>query len=388
MPVVRKESGAFRDLTTGQVLGGFIPGVTIPFYERTADFTGAKNVGAFGSLGTYTGALSGGIYQLTEPLYENLIFNAPIEPRAAMTIRNCIIRVPKTYVQADSIKACVRTLNGANTDNIVLEDCEIHNLAQRPFNGVSGRNITLRRTVITGCVDPFSESPGGSAPSTSGKSITMEDCIVPGVAGWYSPTINPDIHSADTISHSDVIQKSSSALLQAGTNCVFLAYLDEFIGTGTPGSGSETNPYAPPSGFNFIASQAQQEAWRDEFLNNPSVAAQSYGGVSRRRGNGSLAAVMLNKDNLLLTNCILDGGNATVNAVDGSMPTVMAGGFVNCTFYNGMGSGPSTRTTDPTVKGNAILTLAGKSWASFSGNKHPDGTPLVSYTEGGYRVWR
>lgn len=364
--------------------GAFVPGVTEPFYTIASDYSGARNVGtkAGVALTTYTGTITDGVAQLTDgAVYENILFPCVLDIRSAVTLRNCRIVVPKTYVAADSIKAVVRCLNGAATDNVVFENVEIHNRAQRPFNGISGRNLTLRRCVITGCIDPLSESAGGSAPLTSGKSFTVEDCWLGAAAWWYSSTINSDIHGSDTHSHSDITQKSSSTLAATYTNTVLGAYADPLIGTGTPGSGSDAgNTYVPPSGFNFIAAQSQMEAWRATHLAYRTTPAQSMYGVAHElptAGEGSFAAVMMNADNALFTRCIFGGGVVTVNASDTSLGTTMLGGFVDCTFFNDMVNGPGSRSTDPAVKGYAILGRTGKDFASFSGNEWFDGTAVA-----------
>lgn len=373
--------GRAFDLIFGVFVDTFIPGQTVPFYEITDDFTGQRNVGAFGSLTTYTGTITNGVAQLTDgALYENILFPCVLDIRSPVTLRNCRIVVPKSYVAVDSIKACVRVINGTNTDNVVFENVEIHNRAQRPFNGVAGRNLTMRRCVVTGCIDPLSESTGGSAPSVSGKSFTVEDCWLGSAAWWYSPTINSDIHGSDTHSHSDITQKSSGTLAQTFTNSVLAAYADPLIGTGTPGSGVDAgNTYVPPSGYNYIASQAQMESWRAARLAYRSNPAQSMYGVAHElptAGEGSFAAVMFNADNALFTRCRFGGGVATINALDTGLPTTMAGGFVDCVFFNDMVNGPGSRTTDPSVKGYAVLGQTGKNWAQFTGNTWSDGSAV------------
>ena len=370
----------YLDLVTGDKVGGFIPGVSEPFYEVKADSSGRRNVGTSPNvpLTTYTGSIVDGVAQLQDgALYENILFPCVLDIRSPVTLRNCRVVVPSSYTTtADSIKACVRVLNGANTTNVLIENCEIHNRAQRPLNGITGRNYTMRRTVITGVIDGWSDAAGGSAPQ--GWGYVVEDCIVPAIAWWYSSTINPDIHSADRGSHSDVFQKTT-ALQGTVRNSVLLAYIDELIGTGTPGSGRDAgNPYVPP-GFDYTASQSQMEAWRAEFT-EMTVASQTKGGVSRRIAGvagGSLAAVMVNAGALDLDKCQIAGGTVGINAADTALPTVIDMRITDNVFWNDMLNGPGSRSTDPTLKGYAVLTRTGKSFEAFTGNEWSDGTAVA-----------
>lgn len=373
---------AYVDIVTGEKHETFVAGQTEPTYVAASDYSGARNVGTNPAvpLTTYTGTITSGVAQLTDgALYENVQFPCVLDIRSAVTLRNCRVVVPKTYTAVDSIKACVRVLNGAATTGVLFENVEIHNRAQRPFNGITGRNFTFRRGVITGCIDGFSDSAAGSAPNT-GVGFTVEDSIVPAVAWWYSPTINSDIHGSDTHSHSDATQKATS-LTCTFTNTGLFAYADELIGTGTPGSGSDAgNTYVPSSGYNYIQSQAQMESWRASRLAYRTTAAQSHGAEvhkSSTAGEGSFAAVMLNAANATFTHCYFGGGTVTVNATDTSLPPTMPGGFSGCVFWNDMTNGPGSRATNPAVKGYAVLGQTGKDFATFAGNTWFDGTPVT-----------
>lgn len=383
----------YLDLVTGDTLGGFVPGVTEPFYEVKADYSGKRNIGTRPGTGftTYDGPIVGGVAQLLDAgLYEDLIFPCVVEPRAAVTLRNCRVIVPPTYTTtSDSIKAAVRCLNGTNTTNILIENCEIHNRAQRPLNGITGRNYTMRRTAITGVIDGWSDAAGGSAPQ--GWGYVVEDSMVPSIAWWYSPTINSDIHSSDQGSHSDVFQKTT-ALQGTVRNSVLCAYVDDLIGTGTPGSGRDDgNPYVPP-GYDYNASQSLMEGWRTSFT-RMSDASQTKYGVSRRLATeGSLAPVMVNAGALDLDRCQIAGGTVGINASSTSLPTVIDMRLTNNTFWNDMANGHErSGVYNAANKGHAILSRAGKSFEAFTGNRWASelgGALLAPVTEGAFLIYR
>lgn len=378
----------YQDLVTGGTFDPFTPGVTEPYYEPAADFSGRRNVGTNPNvpLTRWAGTYTAGIAQITDgALYENMLFDGGVvDMRSGATFRNCRFVLPKTYTQTDSVKAVVRILNGSGTTGVVFENCEFHCRAQRPFNGVTGRNATFRRCVITGCIDGFSDSASGGAPQDYG--FIIEDCIVPSVAFWYSNPANPDIHS-DTISHSDCIQKTTG-LQMLVSNTVLLGYVDEFIGTGTPGSGADAgNPYNPPSGTDFIVAQATMESWRAANT-SMSTASQSKYGESHRISNGSMVGLMANAGAIDFQKCYFAGGNVCINATDGDLGTAIDIRIENCTFWNDMRSGPGSRSTNPLLKGYAIQALTGTSFEAFTGNKWFDGTALVRYESGGFSTWR
>jgi ABC-type multidrug transport system fused ATPase/permease subunit len=133
--------------------------------------------------------------------------------------------------------------------------------------------MDISQVVITGCVDGFVDSTGGSAPQNYGFHIV--DSIVADSAWWYTPTVNSIIHPSDTQSHGDGVQKSSTLAVTI-ENTTLLGYISDVIGTGTPGSGSDAgNTYVPATGYNFIATQAQMETWRSTYGSYLTDPAQS-----------------------------------------------------------------------------------------------------------------
>lgn len=361
-------NGRALDLETGLYVDEFVPGVTQPFYVETVDFSGARNVGTNPTipLTPYSGTPTvDGIVQITDgALYENVLFSHPTEVRSQATFKNCRWVIPASWTYAKPF-AVVMILNGATADNIVFEDCEIHNRAQRAMNGVQGRNFVMRRSVITGTIDPWSESSSGSAPLTT-RGFEVYDSIAPSLAYWYSNPANSEIHS-DVGSHSDAYQ-SNTTLQVLLDNTVLAAYVSDFVGTGTPGSGNDAgNPYSPPSGTDYTASQAQMEAWRNTYT-VLTTASQTMGGVQRRlQLNGSQAGVMLNLGAVTARHCYFGGGTVSINAVDADVvgSTVH---LIDNLFWNDMLNGPGSRSTNPAVKGFAVLANSTITFGTFTGN--------------------
>lgn len=359
MPVYRWDSGqvAYRNLTTGALLERFTDGITEPQFDLTSMVGNVGNTPGV-NLTTYTGTITNGVAQLAAPLYENILFPCVVDIRGNTTLRNCRIVVPKTYTASDSIAGAVRALIGSGVSAVLLEDCEIHNRAQRPLNGIVGRNVTVRRSVITGCVDGFSDSSGGDSTLTFG--FRIYDSIVADSAWWYTPTVNSIIHPSDTQSHGDGIQKGTT-LTTTVENTVFAAYISEFIGTGTAGSGSETNTYVPASGFNFIATQAQMETWKNTFGNLATNPTVTRGGVARRlpSSGGSLAAAMVNREGISFDHCYFAGGIATINMMDSNLPTTMNVTITNSTFWADSKNGVAIQ-----IPSGKTATITGNTWAS------------------------
>lgn len=368
----------YIDIVTGIPYESFKSGITRPVYVPALDFSGARNVGTNPNipLTPYTGPIeTSGVARLTTAgLYENILFNTPIDIRNEVELKNCRVLVPATFAGATPI-ACVTVLNGGTaTKNVKLTNTEIINRAQRPMNAFTGRNTRAEKCVTTGTIDGFSYSATGSAPADSRLEII--DSIIRELAWWYSPTINSLIHGSDTQSHSDGIQHNAVGEVYA-LNTAFYAYVDQFVGTGTPGSGSETNVWTPPTGYNFIANQAQMEAWRTEKANRFTLASKSPDGLAHRVPNAaSFAGIMANLGNITADHCWFAGGNVQINAADSDLPQPPNIRLRNNTHYNDMTSGPGSRTTNPDVKGYAVMQLTGRTFDEFTGNVWSDGTPV------------
>jgi len=187
----------------------------------------------------------------------------------------------------------------------------------------------------------------------------------PNEKGVYS-----EIHPSDDQSHGDGFQQSVT-LASVIENSTILGYVSETIGTGTPGSGRDAgNDYDQ----NYIVTQAQMEAWREELCNYWTDPTQSkYGVAHRLPSGGSVAAVMVNRENLTIRHSYFGGGFATINIMDSALPTDMNVTIEDSTFWNDMKNGHSSG--NPADKGDAILIRAGKN-VNLSGNVWSDGTPV------------
>lgn len=330
----------------------FVSGVTEPYYVPTSDFSGAKNVGNTATARTAFGStVTNGVTQLTGLLYENLNFiNTVVEPRGngVTVFRNCRFFMDGGYTAADSLRAMVRILNGAGTTEVQFEDCEFHNRAQRVMNGIQGRNGTVRRSVFTGTVDGVSCSTSGSVPQNKG--IDVYDSWIGELAWWMTAATPWEGHGTDA-THNDARQVATT-LGSIDDNVVFGATISELVGTGTPGSGSETNPYSA----NYIDAQATQNA-RRAANTVMTTAAQSFKGVSRRIAtNGSMASGMFNRGNISQRHCYYYGGTVGLNIVDAALPSTPVISVKQGTFHNDMLNGHGG---NPATKGHAILLRSG-----------------------------
>lgn len=362
----------------------FIPGVTFPYYipGSSADSIGSAqtNIGNRETrqngveLTTWTGTLTGGVIRVTEDA-ENMLFPGVVDLRNGARLTNCRIVVPSTYTQSDSIRACVRSLlGGAASSGQGLYNCEIHNRAQRPMNGVVGRNLEIHETVVVDCLDGFVDSTAGDAPLNFG--LIIHDSVVTDLAFWYTSTVNGIVHGSDTISHNDAWQKSTT-LWSEGHNVTLEAYLSPRIGTGTPGAGSETNPYVPESGFNFITPQATQEAARASRVALFPTSDQTRYGVARLIGtaNHSQAGLMVNRDGFLLDKGHFSGGGqAAIDMTDVNLPSSMNIRITNSDFSNDMKNPNISRGA---TKGYVALVRTPKTLVEWSGNEFTDGTPAT-----------
>ncbi len=330
----------------------FISGETMPLYVPNATIASAsKNIGNLSSTARaeYSGTVTGGITQLNSPLtISNTNFtNTVVDIRANITFNNCLFTLTD-YTGADSIGSLVRGLNGGSLDNIVFNNCEFHVRVQRAMNGFSGRNATFNKCVFTGGVDGLSLSASGSAAQSYG--FVVNDSWIGDHAWWYW-TSTGVVHPSDTQTHNDGIQISVNLGVTVD-NTFFAIWPSEFVGTGTTGSGSETNSYAGP----YITDQSTMAGWRTTYLNRYTRADQSYGGVQRRSSTGgSWAGIMVNRPGITVTNSWFSGGTVHVNAVDTNLAGQTVGSFTNNHHWNDMTAGHSLTTTD---KGTAIYKRA------------------------------
>jgi hypothetical protein len=338
----------------------FVPGVTMPFYVPMLDFSGPKNVGNLPgvTLTPYLGTTAGGgaLTQLPAGTYNNVDFgDRRLDPRGVVTLNNCRVTLTTSDFGATSITAVIQRLNGSDPGLFTMNDCEIHCRAQRIMNGFLGRNAVFNRTVVTGCVDGLDTSTAGSAPQTAGT--VANDCWI-GDHSWWYYTATGVVHPSDTQSHNDGAQVADT-LGVTYNNVFFATWPSEFVGTGTPNSGSDAgNTFAA----SYIATQSVMAGWRASFLNRLTRADQSFAGVARKTSTGgSWAGVMCNRSNITIDHCWFSGGTVQVNAVDPNLLTPNTSVSVKrSTFWNDMSAGHTIPTS--TAKGTAIYTLAGRTY--------------------------
>lgn len=342
----------------------FIDGVTEVRYIPNVNLDAAeKNIGNKpGVTRTTQSGTSFGVTQTTLNLYENKDFvNTVVDVRGTGVIRfrNCRITLGNGYTLVDSIGAVVRVLNGSGVTEVIFEDCEIHNRCQRAFSGMSGRNITLIRTVITGGADLFRDVPAGTGSMGATYGYKAYDSWFGDFAWWRTPVVNSEIHPSSLQVHADGGQIGST-LGSELHNCTFAMYVSEFVGTGTPGSGSDAgNPYSA----NYIVDQATMESWRATHCSTFTDPALSPDGLSHRLPNGnegcSVAAVMINRSPV-----VIDGGHSygsfiPINASDTNLPNPVTNVTVEAmTFHNDMRN-PTGRGSS---KGHAIGTRTGRTY--------------------------
>ncbi|MFZ1302129.1 MAG: hypothetical protein WAQ27_06185 [Candidatus Microsaccharimonas sp.] len=327
----------------------FNSGSTMPIYEPNTNIDAAsKNIGNLPGVTRteYGSTVNGGVTQLNSAVtISNTNFtNTVVDIRANIVFNNCRFTLT-SYTPADAVNALIRALNGGSVNNIVFNDCEFHMRAQRSMNIFSGRNTTFNRCVLTGGTDGLSLSNGGSAQQSYG--FIVNDCWI-GDHGWWRWTTTGVVHPSDTQTHNDGIQVSVATLGVEVNNTFFGTWPSEFVGTGTPGSGSETNPYAGT----YITNQATMESWRATYLNVYTRADQSFGGIQRRSSSGgSWACIMVNRAGITIDNCWFSGGAVQINAVDPNLAGQTVGSITNSHHWNDMSAGHSLTST---AKGTAI----------------------------------
>lgn len=329
----------------------FVNGVTMPQFELTIDFSGSKNVGNIPgvALTPYPGAVQGGLTTINAGTYDNYDFgNTVLDVRGNATFNNCrSVLTANGSSQGDH----VRLLNGSFT-LVTFNDCEFHNRAQRIFNGINGRNFVVNRCIFTGYVDCVNNANTGGAPLVTGG--VVNDSWL-GDHGWWRAGTTGIVHPSDVATHNDSSQTAMPNM--KWTNCFFGSWPSIWVGTGTPGSGSETNPYSAP----YIVAQAQMDSWRTSAMTLFTRADQSFQGISKMSSNvGSWSCIMgtLAGGGQLLhevDHCWFSGGGVQINYSN----TNLSGscGFIKrSTFWNDMTLGHSLTGTN---KGVAVRLLTG-----------------------------
>lgn len=162
----------------------------------------------------------------------------------------------------------------------LVEQCDMINVDQKGYNinaAIRGRGFTAFRNKIRGTMDGIRPNLGGGW-KIWGNSIWF--------LGWWAAPSNNLVQPNDVQTHSDGIQTTYGGGEIIGNSV--LAYPSTIVGTGTPGSGTDTGY---PGTF---YTQAQANARRAELIGVTwSDPAKSYGGIARENG-GDTTPLMLN----------------------------------------------------------------------------------------------
>lgn len=339
---------------TPPVRSPFVEGQTMPLYTVTSDFSGSKNIGNLSgvSQSSYVGSGDGSSVQLGDGTYNDIDFgNRMLDMRGNITFNNC--RGVLLPTNTSALSGHITILNGSGTGLVTMNNCEFHSRAQHIIGAsVFGRNFVIHKSVFTGAVDGIDNASTGSAPLNSGGEI-YDSWI--GDLAWWRATAGGIVHPSDTQTHNDVRQIAWDHVTKS-VNTFHAAWPSEFVGTGTPGAGSDAGN---PSTAAYIYDQATQNGYRATYLNKISRADQSFGGVPRKSSTGgSWSGIMLNKaaaaTPLVSLHDYFSGGTVGVNAVDAGL-SGSVGSIKQGTFWNDMSSGHDQTTTN---KGTAIYIRA------------------------------
>lgn len=247
--------------------------------------------------------------------------NVKVAVRAANVT---FIRCRWTITDSVSSAAIIYTVDSA-VSQCVISQCDFICVDQKAnIGGIQGHDMTVYRCKIQGTVD-------GINP-TAGTNVKIQGNYISDLC-WLAAESNGVVHPSDTQTHTDCIQ-----IFYGGAEIVgnFLgAYPSTIVGTGTPGSGSNTGN--PTSWY----TQAQAEARRAQLLGSwMTPANKSYDGISHENG-GVVTAIMCNVAagsnalNLVVRDNWFGGGVVGVNALANYL-TAPLGTFERNKFYADM----------------------------------------------------
>jgi len=224
-------------------LGATPPPVVDPdptFVVGTTQPTRALN-GPRISLDTFSGTGAGGIHYVTgnNKVYDGINFGTTrIKFTGACTgtiFRDCKWTISKNNLGRD---ATVIDMRAANVKNTLIEFCDFDQSAQgNPgMTGVMGSDFTIKRSNLRN----FTDLIGVYMPTSSGGdlNVLIEANHMSAMAWYWNPN-DGIVHPSDNKTHNDLVQN------QGGYGMVVIGnYMDAHysttIGTGTPGSGSES----------------------------------------------------------------------------------------------------------------------------------------------------
>lgn len=346
--VLRRVNGSLVEMHRGAP-GGTIPpppspfdlGETQPWYEDTIGLDGAKNVGLpegtlFTDLEPWPGMPTNGVVTIVDAnvpgsgVLEGYWFgNNHVDIRAKVELESCAGVLLSSNVQ--NVDYHVRALNagaGAGAGyEVTISNSEFHNRAQKNITALKGRNINTYKSVHMGGSDAFQGvqrlnavggSPIGSAPANF--LLNAQGSFFSALAWWITNySTNAQVH-IDTVQTAGGVDGMRTTIFGAA----LFAWASDFVGTGTPGSGSETNPFAAAvGGATYAQTQATMNARRATYLNQWSNAETSYAGIARVRGtNGvdtSQAGAMVNRAPFSMKKSWVSGGHAAINFYDANL---------------------------------------------------------------------
>jgi hypothetical protein len=234
------------------------------------------------------------------------------------------IRCKWTITDSVSGAAIIFTVHSA-VSNCLISQCTLVSTDQKgSFNAVQGHDMTVHRCLVQGTTD-------GVDP-TGGVNVKIHGSYISDLSWMAADTVGV-VHSSDVQSHNDCIQIFYGNIEIIGN---FLgAYPSTIVGTGTPGSGTDTGN---PTGW---YTQAQAEARRAQLLGSYYTnAAKSYDGISHENG-GTITGLMCNVAagptalNLVVTDNWFGGGVVGVNGLATNL-TDPLGSFQRNKFFADM----------------------------------------------------
>ncbi|MGB4759577.1 MAG: hypothetical protein WBP26_05995 [Candidatus Saccharimonadales bacterium] len=234
------------------------------------------------------------------------------------------IRCRWTITDSVSTAAIIYTLHGS-VSKCVISQCDIISTDQKAnINAVQGHDMTVYRCKIQGTVDGVDPTGGGN--------VKVHGCYISDLC-WLAADTNGVVHPSDVQSHSDCMQTTYGGVELVGN---FMgAYPSTTVGTGTPGSGTDTGN---PAGW---YTQAQAEARRAQLMGSSwTTASKSYDGISHENG-GVITGMMCNVAsgstalNLTVEDNWFGGGVVGVNGLATNLTNPL-GSFLRNRFFADM----------------------------------------------------
>ncbi len=254
-------------------------------------------------------------------VFENVDFgNIRVDVRAANVVfRNCRWIVTNNRTTTPMIGTDLIVAGG----KCLVERCTIDNRDQLgyQYNAIQGHDITVYRCKILGTVDGIRPNRGGNVRIL---------CNFIGYLGWWGTFTGGPALNSGLQTHSDCIQTTYAGVVIEGNTLV--AYPSTIVGTGTPGSGSDTG--TPGAWY----TQAAAEARRAQAFTKTISGSLTWDGLAHESG-GILTPLMCNVAtgptslDLVVRKNWWAGGQLHVNALATNL-TTSVGTFEGNRHYN------------------------------------------------------